>query len=108
METTDDIYAAIEIKSANRWMREARQKPVPKMLFGELWLEGELAVLQSSPIAIRIQITPSIPPTTMPSTTNNAVSDKVMMEFHQLQGRDQLTINPERKPATIGKHTNKA
>ena len=45
METTDDIYAAIEIKSANLWMREARQKPVPKMLFGELWLEGELAVL---------------------------------------------------------------
>lgn len=46
METdTNDLYATIEIKSANRWMREARQTPVPKMLFGELWLEGELSVL---------------------------------------------------------------
>lgn len=33
------------IKSVTKWMEEAKNKPVPKMLFGEFWFEGELCIL---------------------------------------------------------------
>jgi 5S rRNA maturation endonuclease (ribonuclease M5) len=33
------------IKSANEWIKEAQLKPIPKMLFGELWFEDELCIL---------------------------------------------------------------
>lgn len=32
-------------KPANQWIEEARLRPIPKMLFGELWYEGELCIL---------------------------------------------------------------
>ncbi len=38
----DDLYV---VKKANDWMRQTRSMPVPKMLFGGFWLEGELSVL---------------------------------------------------------------
>lgn len=33
------------IKSATQWMEEAKNIPIPKMLFGEFWCEGELCIL---------------------------------------------------------------
>lgn len=33
------------IKSATKWMEEAKNILVPKMLFGEFWFEGELCIL---------------------------------------------------------------
>lgn len=33
------------IKPANIWIDEAKSRPVPKMLFGEFWFEGELCIL---------------------------------------------------------------
>ncbi|MBD8348976.1 AAA family ATPase [Dysgonomonas sp. HGC4] len=36
------------IKSANEWIQEAKKKPTPKMLCGELWFEGELCILFAS------------------------------------------------------------
>jgi AAA domain len=38
----DDLFV---VKKFNEWMAEARDEPVAKMLFGSLWLEGEMAVL---------------------------------------------------------------
>ena len=38
----DDLFV---VKRANEWIRAAKARPMPKMLFGECWLEGELAVL---------------------------------------------------------------
>lgn len=38
----DDLFV---VKKANEWMMQARGTPMPRMLFGELWIEGELAVL---------------------------------------------------------------
>lgn len=32
-------------KSANTWIEEAKKRPVPRMLFGEFWYEGELCFL---------------------------------------------------------------
>ena len=32
-------------KSANEWMHEAREKPIQRKLFGDLWFENELAIL---------------------------------------------------------------
>ena len=40
-----DLEEIFSIKSANEWIRGAKKKPVPKLLFGEFWLEGELAIL---------------------------------------------------------------
>lgn len=36
------------MKSANEWINEAKNKPTPKMLFGELWFEGEFCILFAS------------------------------------------------------------
>ncbi len=33
------------IKPANQWIAEAKDKPIPRMLFGELWYEGEICIL---------------------------------------------------------------
>ena len=33
------------IRTANTWLQEANKRPVPKMLFGKLWYEGELCIL---------------------------------------------------------------
>jgi hypothetical protein len=33
------------VKPANRWIAQAKNRPIPKMLFGEFWFEGELCIL---------------------------------------------------------------
>src|SRR5262245_29791209 len=34
-----------DLKTANEWLASSKERPTPKMLFGECWLEGELAIL---------------------------------------------------------------
>jgi RecA-family ATPase len=33
------------VKTASRWIDQAKTRPIPKMLFGEFWFEGELCIL---------------------------------------------------------------
>ena len=33
------------MKTANQWIEEAKQRPVPRMLFSEFWYQGELCIL---------------------------------------------------------------
>jgi RecA-family ATPase len=33
------------VKTASRWIEQAKTRPIPKMLFSELWFEGELCIL---------------------------------------------------------------
>lgn len=33
------------VKTASRWIEQAQKRPIPKMLFGEFWFEGELCIL---------------------------------------------------------------
>jgi archaellum biogenesis ATPase FlaH len=33
------------VKTANCWIEQARTRPIPQMLFGEFWFEGELCIL---------------------------------------------------------------
>ena len=33
------------VKPANTWIDEAKRRPIPRMLFGEFWFEGEVCVL---------------------------------------------------------------
>jgi hypothetical protein len=33
------------VKTASRWIEQAKTRPVPKMLFSEFWFEGELCIL---------------------------------------------------------------
>jgi RecA-family ATPase len=35
------------IKTASEWIQEAKNRPIPKMLFGEFWFEGEVCILFS-------------------------------------------------------------
>ena len=33
------------VKTAARWIEQAKKRPIPKMLFGEFWFEGEICIL---------------------------------------------------------------
>lgn len=33
------------VRTASRWIEQAKTRPIPKMLFGEFWFEGELGIL---------------------------------------------------------------
>jgi len=33
------------VKTASRWLEQAKTRPIPKMLFSEFWFEGELCIL---------------------------------------------------------------
>ena len=33
------------VMAANKWIDKAKKRPIPKMLFGEFWYEGELCIL---------------------------------------------------------------
>ena len=33
------------VKSASKWIEQAKSRPIPKMLFGQLWFENELCIL---------------------------------------------------------------
>ena len=41
----DNFKNLFKIQSANRWLEDAKKRPVPKKIFGELWFEGELCIL---------------------------------------------------------------
>ncbi|GAB4012854.1 hypothetical protein GCM10028808_30340 [Spirosoma migulaei] len=41
----DECIGLFTIKTANKWIQEARTKPIPKMLYDEFWLEGEVCIL---------------------------------------------------------------
>ncbi len=34
-----------KVKPVNQWIEQAKKRPIPKMLFGELWFENELCIL---------------------------------------------------------------
>jgi archaellum biogenesis ATPase FlaH len=36
------------VREANRWLEQAATRPIPNMLFGEFWFEGELCILYAS------------------------------------------------------------
>ena len=35
----------LKVMPANKWMEQAKTRPIPKMIFGEFWHEGELCIL---------------------------------------------------------------
>jgi RecA-family ATPase len=38
-------HGLFTIKTANEWIEDAKSRPIPKMLFSQLWYEGELCIL---------------------------------------------------------------
>lgn len=45
VNSTANKYGLFTIKTANEWIEEAKSRPIPKMLFSQLWYEGELCIL---------------------------------------------------------------
>jgi transcriptional regulator with XRE-family HTH domain len=43
----DEWARTFKVKTANGWIDGAKRRPVPKKLFGDFWLEGELCILFS-------------------------------------------------------------
>ena len=41
----DQPEGLFNVNTANHWMQQASERPVPKMLFGKFWFEGELCIL---------------------------------------------------------------
>jgi hypothetical protein len=46
-ETKEDLEnkGLFTVKSANSWIKQAKTRPIPQMLFSEFWFEGELCIL---------------------------------------------------------------
>ena len=44
-ELASDSNSIFEIKSANQFIEIAKNRPIPRMLFGEFWFEGEICIL---------------------------------------------------------------
>ena len=44
-DETDQLQDLFNVNSANHWLQQASERPVPKMLFGKFWFEGELSIL---------------------------------------------------------------
>jgi len=44
-EEAKENKGLFKVKSANKWIQEAKSRPIPKMLFGEFWFEGEICIL---------------------------------------------------------------
>jgi len=38
---------SVRVRTLNHWINDARTQPIPQMLFGEFWYEGELCILFS-------------------------------------------------------------
>jgi RecA-family ATPase len=45
IETDKESKGLFKVKSANKWIEQARARLIPKMLFGEFWFENELCIL---------------------------------------------------------------
>jgi RecA-family ATPase len=43
----DENKGLFTVKPANKWLEQAKNRPTPKMLFGQLWFENELCILFS-------------------------------------------------------------
>ena len=41
-EESEELF---NVNTANNWLHQASKRPVPKMLFGKFWFEGELCIL---------------------------------------------------------------
>lgn len=41
----DDSIGIFIVKTANKWIEQAKSRPIPQMLFSEFWYEGELCIL---------------------------------------------------------------
>lgn len=44
-EKAKESKGLFTVRTANNWIKQAKNRPIPKMLFGELWFEGELCIL---------------------------------------------------------------
>ena len=42
LDQPEDLFV---VNTANNWLQQASDRPVPKMLFGKFWFEGELSIL---------------------------------------------------------------
>ncbi len=45
IESEKENKGLFKVMTANKWIEQAKTRPIPKMLFGELWFENELCIL---------------------------------------------------------------
>ena len=44
-EKAKESKGLFTVKTANNWIKQAKNRPIPQMLFGEFWFESELCIL---------------------------------------------------------------
>ncbi|MCF8373069.1 MAG: AAA family ATPase [Bacteroidales bacterium] len=44
-EIATESKGLFTVKTANRWIEQAKTRPIPKMLYGEFWFESELCIM---------------------------------------------------------------
>lgn len=45
LEANKQTKGLFKVKTANEWLEQAKTSPIPQMLFGEFWHEGEICIL---------------------------------------------------------------
>ncbi len=45
LDKSNENVGLLVVKPANKWMKEAKDMPTPKRLFGDFWYEGEICIL---------------------------------------------------------------
>jgi RecA-family ATPase len=45
LNNEENIHDCLIVKTANQWIDDAKKRPIPNMLFNELWYENELCIL---------------------------------------------------------------
>lgn len=45
LDKSNENVGLLVVKPANKWIKEAKDRPIPKRLFGDLWYEGEVCIL---------------------------------------------------------------
>jgi RecA-family ATPase len=45
LNETEESKGLFTVKTATRWIEQAKTRPIPQMLFGEFWFESELCIL---------------------------------------------------------------
>jgi hypothetical protein len=80
---TNEEKGLFLVKPASRWMEEAKSRPIPQMLFSELWHEGEFCFLYAdtnlgkSILAVQI---------------GNSISSGVAIKGFQLEAAEQKVL----------------
>ncbi|MEP7076389.1 MAG: AAA family ATPase [Acidobacteriota bacterium] len=103
--TGEELAKAFGVRTAADWLRAAKNQAVPKMLFGEMWMEGELAIMFADTgkgkSILAVQIAEAIARgtgTTGPIETNAAAQSVLYLDFELTEKQFEMRYTEDPEP----------